>query len=143
MKSRRTERSEWPGREFKMTKTPEEWLEQANNDIRAAEIMFRNRQNIYAIFMCHLCIEKALKGIFVKRTEKIPPKIHNLVLLTEKTGLEMPEDLYEFVVEINRLSVVTRYPDDLKRMMKDYNKKVTEGIMKKSREVLKWLKKQY
>lgn len=55
----------------------------------------------------------------------------------------MPADLYEFIVEINRMSIVTRYPDDLKRMNREYNRKLIDGIMKKSREVLKWLKKQY
>jgi len=126
-----------------MDKPPGEWLEQAKNDIRVADIMLRNRQNIYAIFMCHLCIEKALKGVYLKRTDRVPPKIHNLVLLIEKTGLEMPGELHEFVVEINRLNVVTRYPDDMKRMDREYNRKITEGIIKKSREVLRWLGKLY
>lgn len=46
---------------------PQEWLKQSDNDIRAADIMFRNRQNMYAIFMAHLSIEKSLKGIYAMR----------------------------------------------------------------------------
>lgn len=64
-------------------------------------------------------------------------------MLVETIGLDMPPDLYEFVVEINRMSIVTRYPDDLNRMNRQYNRKVIDGMMKKCREVLKWLKKQY
>lgn len=126
-----------------MPKDPQEWLVQSDNDIRVADIMFRNRQNMYAIFMAHLSIEKFLKGIYVKRTGREAPRVHNLILLIETAWLEMPADLYEFIVEINRMSVVTRYPDDLKRMNKEYNRKMVDGIMLKSREVLKWLKKQY
>lgn len=126
-----------------MPKDPQEWLKQSNNDIRAADIMFRNRQNIYAIFMAHLSIEKSLKGIYAIKKGKDAPKVHNLILLIETTELDMPDNLYEFVVEINRLSIVTRYPDDLKRMSREYNRTVVDGMIKKCREVLKWLKKQY
>ena len=126
-----------------MPKDPREWLKQSDNDIRAADIMFRNRQNMYAIFMAHLSIEKSLKGIYATRTGREAPKVHNLILLIETAGLEMPADLYDFIVEINRMSIVTRFPDDLTRMNREYNRKMIDGIMKKSREVLKWLKKQY
>ncbi|MFH1539023.1 MAG: HEPN domain-containing protein [bacterium] len=126
-----------------MSKKPQEWLKQAEYDIEVAEAMFEARKYIYTVFMCHLSVEKALKGLYVKVLKEEPPKVHNLILLLEKIELEMPADLYEFVVEINRLSIATRYPDDLQRMMKDYNKNITGGMVKKSREVLKWLKKQY
>lgn len=126
-----------------MPQSTREWLKQSDNDIRAADIMFQNRQNMYAIFMAHLSIEKSLKGLYVLRLDKEAPRIHNLILLVETIGLDMPPDLYEFVVEINRMSIVTRYPDDLNRMNRQYNRKVIDGMMKKCREVLKWLKKQY
>lgn len=37
--------------------------------------------------MCHLSIEKALKGIYQNRLDKIPPKVHNLIFLIEKIVL--------------------------------------------------------
>ncbi len=48
--------------------------------------------------------------------------------------------MYDFVFTLNRVSVLTRYPDDLQRMLKEYNNDKTKEIIKKGRELLKWLK---
>ncbi|MDI6760650.1 MAG: HEPN domain-containing protein [Candidatus Brocadiaceae bacterium] len=107
-----------------------------------AEFMFNGGRYFYAVFMCHLSIEKALKGLYQKRLDETPPKIHNLVYLVEKIRLQPPGDLYDSIFALNRVSVPTRYPDDLERMQKDYNKERTKGLLEQSREVLKWLKAQ-
>jgi HEPN domain-containing protein len=44
-----------------MSKSPQEWLKQADYDIKTAEIMFDNKRYFYAVFMCHLSIEKVFK----------------------------------------------------------------------------------
>ncbi|HBL52684.1 MAG TPA: DNA-binding protein, partial [Syntrophaceae bacterium] len=46
------------------------------------------------------------------------------------------------IFELNRVSIPTRYPDDLTRMNKIYKKKNTTEMIDSSREVLKWLKSQ-
>ena len=125
-----------------MSKNPQEWLKQADYDMKTAEIMFDNKRYIYAVFMCHLSIEKALKGIYLERLKEIPPKTHNLVYLVEKIKVQLPENLYDSVFALNRVSVPTRYPDDLQRMLKDYDKERTQEIIEKGKEVLKWLKTQ-
>lgn len=125
-----------------MNKKTEEWFKQADYDMKTAKIMFDNKRYIYAVFMCHLSIEKALKGFSQERFKEIPPKIHNLIFLIEKVGLKLPVDLYDLVFNLNRVSIPTRYPDDLKKMQKDYNRKKTGEILEKSKEVMKWLKAQ-
>ena len=125
-----------------MSKSPQEWLKQADYDIKTAEIMFDNKRYFYAVFMCHLSIEKALKGIYLDRLKEIPPKTHNLVYLVEKIKLLLPENLYDSVFALNRVSVPTRYPDDIQRMLKDYNEERTKKVIESGKEVLQWLKKQ-
>lgn len=125
-----------------MGKKPQEWLKQADYDMDTAEFMFNGGRYIYAVFMCHLSIEKALKGIYQKKLDKTPPKTHNLIYLIEKTHLQPPEGLYDSVFALNRVSIPTRYPDDLERMLKDYNKERTKELIEKGKEVLKWLKTQ-
>ena len=44
-------------------KNPQEWLRQADYDLDSAEYMFQCERYIYCIFLCHLAIEKALKGL--------------------------------------------------------------------------------
>lgn len=121
-------------------KLPEEWFNQASYDMDTAEAMFKANRYIYTVFMCHLSVEKALKGLYTKILNEIPPKIHNLLYLVEKIKLQFPDDLYDFVFTLNRISGPIRYPDDLQRMLKDYDKKKAEEILEKSKEVLKWLK---
>lgn len=92
------------------TKKPQEWLKQAAYDMKTAEAMFNSKTYIYAVFMCHLALEKALKGLFTRILNEVPPKTHNLVYLVEKTQLELPEKLYDFIFTRNGLSIPTRYP---------------------------------
>ncbi len=52
----------------------------------------------------------------------------------------MPDDFYDFVFTLNRVSVPTRYPDDLQSMFKDYEKEKTKEILEKGEKLLTWLK---
>ena len=123
-------------------KPPEEWLKQADYDMDTADYMLRGDRRLYALFMCHLSVEKALKGLFQSRLDIVPPKIHNLVYLLEKMGCMPPEELGKFIVRLNEVNVVTRYPDDLAALQDQYPSAMTAEILAKSREVLAWIKKQ-
>jgi HEPN domain-containing protein len=123
-----------------MGKEPNEWFKQAEYDMKTAEAMFETKRYIYVIFMCHLSLEKAFKAFYLKKLGSLPPKVHNLLYLIEKIGVPLPKDLYEVVFVLNRTSIPARYPDDLQKMKKEYNKQKTGDLLVKSREVLKWLK---
>lgn len=122
------------------TKKPQEWLRQAAYDMKTAEAMLNSKRYIYAVFMCHLAIEKALKGLYSLILNEVPPKTHNLIYLAEKTQLELPAKLYDFIFTLNGLSVPTRYPDDLQKLLKDHNKRKTGKVLEQGKETLKWLK---
>ncbi|MEW5841789.1 MAG: HEPN domain-containing protein, partial [Bacteroidota bacterium] len=64
-------------------KPPDEWFLQAEYDIDTADAMFKSGRYMYAVFMSHLCIEKALKGLYAKTLCKDAPKTHNLLYLIE------------------------------------------------------------
>lgn len=51
-----------------------EWLKQAEYDLGTAEAMFKSKRYIYTVFMCHLSIEKALKGLYGKEIKRISSK---------------------------------------------------------------------
>lgn len=108
--------------------------------MKTAEAMFNSKRHIYAVFMCHLSIEKALKGLYTRNLKAVPAKTHNLIYLVEKIKLELPETLYDFIFALNGLSVPTRYPDDLQKLLKDYTRAKTGKVLDQSKEVLKWLK---
>ena len=122
-----------------MAQQPEEWLRQADYDMDTADYMFRGGRYMYTVFMCHLSLEKALKGRYAEKLGKEPPKTHNLLYLLEKMKLTLPEALFDFISTLNRVSVPTRYPDDLQRILKDYDKKKTKEVLDQSKQVLQWL----
>jgi len=62
-----------------------------------------------------------------------------LLYLIEKMKLKLSEELQDFITTLNRVSVPTRYPDDLQRILKDYNKKRTKEVLDQSKKVLQWL----
>lgn len=124
-----------------MAKDQKEWFRQADYDIETAETLMNGARYVYAVFMCHLAIEKALKGHYYKNFGEQAPKTHNLLYLLEKNSIELPEHIDDFIIKLNRESIVTRYPDDIGRMSRDYNKKTTKAIMVKSNEALEWLRK--
>lgn len=53
--------------------------------------------------------------------------------------VEMSE-LSQFVGKINDASVVTRYPEDLKKIVSVYSRRVASEYLDKTAEVLKWLR---
>lgn len=124
-----------------MAKKPEQWLTQAEYDMDTAGFMFKGARYFYAVFMCHLSIEKALKGLFSAKLKKVPPKTHNLIYLVEKIGLELPPELYDSVFTLNRVSVPTRYPDDLERILADYDEGKTKQMLEEGKEVLEWIRR--
>lgn len=122
-------------------KSSKEWFLQAEYDMATAEAMYDSGRYFYAVFMCHLSLEKCLKGIYSKILNELPPKTHNLIYLLERMSLQPPENIFQFIYSINAESVATRYPDDIQRALKDYTKEKTLEILNNSKQALQWLKK--
>lgn len=126
-----------------MAITPEEWMRQADYDIDTAEFMNNGGRHFYAVFMCHLSAEKALKGIIHKKSGKPPVKGHHLIALTKQSGLKPPEEILKFLIRLDEVDVTTRYPETLEKMAKDYPQEVVGDIVKRTREAIEWIKKQF
>jgi HEPN domain-containing protein len=125
-----------------MEKRTEEWLRQSDYDLETAEVMYQSGRQIYAVFMCHLAVEKAIKGLLYERHREIPPKSHSLVLLLTKLEERPPAHLGKVIVKLSEASIPTRYPDDLARVQRDYSAEVVRDLLDRSREVIAWIKMQ-
>jgi HEPN domain-containing protein len=126
-----------------MSDKHEEWLKQADYDMDTAEAMFQSGRYFYAVFMCHLSIEKSLKGLYTKVWDEIPPKTHNLLYLLDKIGKKPEHELERFVIKLNTASVATRYPDDLAKIQAAYTEDITQNMITTTKEVLAWVKTQF
>ncbi len=78
------------------------WLKSADSDLETAQIIFDSGKSLhYCLFFCHLVMEKGLKGLVAKRTESIPPRIHDLEVLAEKADIDLSEEMKEFFSLMN------------------------------------------
>ena len=119
-----------------------EWLLQSDYDISVADALFQSRKYIYAVFMCHLAVEKALKALFTKQKLQMLPKSHNLIYFAMQLENKIPDDLYNNVYLLNDASIATRYPEKLQAMQKEFPEAVTADIIKKSKDVILWIKQE-
>jgi HEPN domain-containing protein len=118
-----------------------EWMKQSDYDFETAGVMLDSGRYIYCVFMCHLAIEKALKGIYQKTLDTVPPKTHNLVYLIEKSKLEPSESIGKFIVRINQASIATRYPEDFASLQTEYSETLTKDIFSQTKGTIEWIKK--
>ena len=125
-----------------MENRTEEWFRQSDYDMDTAEYMHKGGRHIYAVFMCHLSIEKALKGLYYEKLRKIPPKSHNLVYLLNKMEIKPPEAPGKYLVKLSEASIPTRYPENLFKLQQMYDEKVVQDILTQGKECLKWIKEQ-
>ncbi len=117
------------------------WLEGAAHDLDAAESLFAAGKYDWCLFLGHLVLEKTLKAILVqKQSEKIPPKIHNLVKLAEKSSLELTDDQKIFLDEVNDFNLEIRYPDYKKVFYLHCSKEYTMENFNKIKEFYQWLR---
>ncbi|MBI4640082.1 MAG: HEPN domain-containing protein [Candidatus Tectomicrobia bacterium] len=122
-----------------MLKATENWLAQVDYDLATAEHMLNAGRYIYVIFMCHLALEKALKALVTEETQKLPPRTHNLIL-AQRANLVVSQEHRDFIGKMNDASVVTRYPDDLSKIVSQYSEPVAREYLEKTKETIVWIR---
>ncbi len=126
-----------------MDKRVLEWLKQADYDMDTAEFMAKGGRYFYAVFMCHLAIEKALKGLYEQNLHETPPKTHNLLFLLDKIGLRPDAERGTFITRLNEANVATRYPEDIDKLQDKYTQQIAARMLTQTRETPEWIKKQF
>ena len=120
----------------------EEWYFQSDYDLETAVDMLKSGRAVYCIFMCHLSLEKALKGLLIKKKGEFPSKSHSLIYFVDKIEIKLSESQFEFLFMLNKISVPTRYPEDLRKLFLAYTKERTESILQQTKEMQLWIKQQ-
>lgn len=114
-----------------------EWLKQAKYDFETAISLFESKRYIYAVFFCHLAVEKAIKAAWQFKHEALPPKSHNLTWLLGESSFELPDELAEFVHGLAQASVPVRYPETLESFRKAFPKTEVADILKSTKETIR------
>ncbi|MBR5322933.1 MAG: HEPN domain-containing protein [Clostridia bacterium] len=101
-------------RNSKDSKIYTNWMIYAENDLRAAATLRRNKYTLLlSAFHSHQAIEKTLKA-FVLSQKGYAPDGHNIIFLC-KTAARINEGFYNWIDEciaLNNYYIQTRYPPD-------------------------------
>jgi HEPN domain-containing protein len=115
------------------------WRTGGDEDFAAAESLLEKGHLRHSLFFAHLAVEKILKAHVTSRTKDVPPRIHNLIRLTEIAGLKLDVDREQFLREFGAYQLEGRYPDSGQVPI---DSDLTRDELSRAKEMLLWLKKQ-
>ena len=120
------------------------WFESSDSDYDTMQVLYNNKKNTWCLFIGHLVIEKILKGLYAKCNPENPiaPKVHNLILLSQKANLNVPEEIRKKIQVINTFNISARYDDYKKSFNEKCTNEYTSEQIQNIKEVREWLKKQ-
>lgn len=118
------------------------WIEDAEYDLESAKAMLDSGRLFFVIFMCHLTVEKLLKAAIVEREGVEPPRVHNLVSLATRAGVQIPASHQAIVNELDSMSVVTRYPDGRRAIGKSLTNERAKATYDRTVGFSEWLKQE-
>jgi len=79
-----------------MKKATRNWIATSEYDIETVEHMLKSGRYVYVVFMCHLSVEKLLKGLVAETQEDLPPKTHNLRYLVKLSKSKFRKSTQQF-----------------------------------------------
>jgi HEPN domain-containing protein len=87
------------------------WKREAERNWETALYLKEGKQNLIALFLFHLTIDKLIKAHWVKdNIDDFPPRTHDIQYLYNQTELNLP-DYYDFMAVVNNWNIDARYPD--------------------------------
>ncbi len=116
------------------------WKSESLRDWKRVELLFKNKDYVFALFCAHLSLEKILKAHWIKdNVNNHPPKIHNLPYLVSQTKLNASNEQMIFLEKMNTFQLEGRYPDYRVKINLVYNSKRTSVIIAEANSLRKWL----
>ncbi|MGI6703647.1 MAG: HEPN domain-containing protein [Clostridia bacterium] len=118
------------------------WIELAEYDLETAKVILTGERYLYIGFMCHQVIEKALKGYYACVSGDNPPYIHNLTILSKKSGIYQlfTEEQKDIIDSLEPLNIQARYPTTKDKLMKSLTKEKCKKIIDETEALFQWIK---
>jgi len=76
----------------------------------ASDLIGRERIR-HGLFFLHLSLEKAVKALVCSATGDLAPRMHNLVRLAELTKIQLSQEQFDTLAEMNAFNIEGRYPE--------------------------------
>ena len=118
------------------------WLKSSKEDYKIAEDLIDMKHYQWALFLCHIAIEKVLKASYIKINDQYPPPIHKLVKLATDCKIELSEEQVDDLREMTSFNIEARYPDYKNEFYKKCDQQFTSFYIEKISELRLWLLEQ-
>ncbi|MBU1179422.1 HEPN domain-containing protein [Patescibacteria group bacterium] len=115
------------------------WKKTAEHSYDTMLALYKSKRYSDCLFYGHLVLEKILKGHVVKTTKKQTPYIHDLVRLAAIAELDLGEEIIDFLDDVNKFNLRTRYPEYRLRLYKACTKEFTKKMLDKIIQTYKML----
>ena len=118
----------------------EYWIKSSDKDFKTMNILFKERQYSWCLFIGHLVIEKLLKAYYVYKIDSKNPISHDLVRIAEKSQLNLDDKQREFFATVTTFNINARYDDFKSEFNKICTKEFTEKWHNEIINYRKWIK---
>lgn len=112
------------------------WCQGAQEDWEVGLQLVNSGKSRHGLFFAHLALEKVLKAHVCRFTQEIPPRVHNLVRLSEIAELSLESGQLDILAEMNEFNLEGRYP---LTFLTPPTKQETQTYIKRASEVFQWL----
>lgn len=112
------------------------WRVSAEEDWVVAQKLVADESIRHGLFFAHLALEKLLKAHVCLTIQDIPPRTHNLSLLSIRAGLSLSPLHQTILDETNDFSLSGRYPEQFLPLP---NLSQAKRQMRRCEEVFQWL----
>lgn len=117
------------------------WLDHVQEDISAAEDLWRTGHWLYVAFLCHQALEKALKAYYVATNEDDPPYTHSHTRLLNVCGITdgLTDEQLRFVALMEPMYIKARYPEQKVRTARTLDKEICQDFINKTKQLTRWI----
>ncbi len=119
--------------------TVQKWIDQASYDLETARAMLDSGRYLYVVFCCQQAVEKMIKAVIAQVSGEMPPRIHNLIQLAERAGLEPDAQQALLMRELSELYVQSRYPEQIEPTSSSAWQGVARDALLRTEKVVQWL----
>jgi len=114
------------------------WLKSSKEDYKIAEDLIDMKHYQWALFLCHIAIEKVLKANYIKINDQYPPPIHKLVKLATDCKIELSEEQVDDLREMTSFNIEARYDIIKDKLYKKATKEYTKKYFQKTKNLLNY-----
>jgi len=118
---------------------PKQWADQAHYDLDTARAMLASERYLYVLFCCQQAVEKMLKAVIAERSGQCPPRLHNLLRLTEYAGLELDQGQMTIMEDLSRYYIQSRYPEEIPAISRGLDRKTGQQALNQTEDMVRWL----